>query len=115
MKTITEQKPKVQELQGLEDLGLLVSGDVINVVDETGRENLAIFLEGDGPFLRFVCQDLDSKEHMNYFVLSYRLAKVENNSLKYDPKNLFFERKIHKPTLRANRLYSQLREGGLSD
>lgn len=115
MITTTEQKPKVQKLESLEDLQLLMNGNVINVVDERDRKNLAVFLGYPTPFLEFVCPDLNSKENMIYFVIPFKKAQVENNSLKYDSKNLVSNIKINKQTSSTNKFYVQLKEAGLSD
>lgn len=115
MITITEQKPKVQELTSLEDLQSLMNGDVINIVDEKNRKNLAVFLGYPIPFLEFVCQDLGSKENMIYFAMPFKKAQIENNSLRYDYKNLVSHIKINKQTSSTNKFYVQLKEAGLSD
>ncbi|MEK6935564.1 MAG: hypothetical protein AABW67_02160 [Nanoarchaeota archaeon] len=115
MITTTEQKLKVQKLESLEDLQLLINGNVINVVDERDRKNLAVFLGYPAPFLEFVCQDLDSKEHMIYFAMPFKKAQVENNFLKYNSKNLVCNIKIHKQTSSTNNFYVQLKNAGLSD
>jgi len=52
---------------------------------------------------------------MIYFTIPFKKAQVENNSLKYDSKNLVYNIKIHKQTSSTNNFYVQLKNAGLSD